>query len=141
MGRVCVRATPKIQGWRKVQTQDEFDRLDVLAQSVAHERVHGAYLAARRERLFELGAVRKAHPDRGLSRETDRTKKKKQPCVIIIEFSRDTIDVGETGRDDDDVRWASDRAWSLLAPRVERGSEAAHCSPRPRARGAVVAAP
>jgi hypothetical protein len=63
-----------MDGWRildKIQTQDEFHRLDVLAQGVAHERVHGAYLAARRERLFELGEVGKAYPDRRLSRPTE----------------------------------------------------------------------
>lgn len=48
------------------RTQDEFDRLDVVAQTVAHERVHGAYLAPRREGLFELRAVEEPHPDRRL---------------------------------------------------------------------------
>ena len=50
----------------ETRTQDEFDRLNVVTQSVPHERVHGAYLAARRERLFELRAVEEPHSDRRL---------------------------------------------------------------------------
>ena len=57
----------------EIQTQDEFNRLDVLAQSVPHEPVYGAYLVARRERLFELRAVGKAYPDRRLI-DTNRIK-------------------------------------------------------------------
>jgi len=112
--------------WTKIQTQDEFNRLDVLAQSVPYEPVYGAYLVARRERLFELRAVGKAYPDRRLI-DTDRIKNK---------LSRVTLSCRG-----DDVRWASDRAWPSLAPRVERASEAAHCSARLPARGAAVAAP
>lgn len=56
---------------KNIQTQDKFDGLDVFAQSVTHERVYGAYLVARRERLFELRAVGEAYPDRRLSRPAD----------------------------------------------------------------------